>query len=146
MMKLITHTFVLLAADCPVAAGTPPLPRGDRPTVAVLQHALLTAAPYTLTLEELMRAVFLRREGLHVGMTTAEAKKRAAEIEEKLFGKPYPCMRASPLPKTYGFGVHYDETGKLAIYGAETADYRRLAKGPGGIKVVKAMAAKRAKG
>ena len=142
MMDPISNTFVLVAADCPAAAGTPPILRGEKPTVAVLQHELLTAAPYTLTIEELMRAVSLRREGL----TAAEAKRSAAEIDEKLFGKPYPCMRASPLPKTYGFGVHYDEAGKLAIFGAETADYRRLAKGPGGIKVVKAMAAKRAKG
>ena len=139
-MDPITSTFVLLAADSPVAAGTVPQPRGGKPTVAVHQHELLTAAPYTLTIEELMFAVHVRREAL----TASEAKIRDPEIRAKLFCKPYPCMRASPLPKSFGFGVHYDEAGQLAIFGAETAEYRRLAKGPDGIKVVKAMAAKRA--
>ena len=139
-MDPITNTFVLLAADSQVAAGTVPQPRSGKPTVAVHQYELLTAAPYTLTLEDLMLQVHLRREEL----TAAEAKKRDAEISEKLFGKPYPCMRASPLPKTCGFGVHYDAKGRLAIFGAETPEYRQFAKGPDGIKLVKAMAAKRA--
>ena len=142
MQDPITNTFVLIAADCPVAAGSVPLLRGAKPTVAMYQYELLLAAPYTLTLEDLTLQVYLRREE----MTAAEASARDAEIREKLFGKPYPCMRASPLPKTCGFGVHYDRDGGLAIFGAETPEYGQLARRAGGIKVVKAMASKRVKG
>lgn len=139
-MELITDTFVLAASDCPVSCGTAPVPRGAAPTVAVLQHELLSARPYALTLEDLMFAVHVRREGL----SKADAKSRAAAIRAVLFGKPYPCMRASPLPKKYGWGVHHDSSGRIALYGAETPEYRRLALGAGGVEVVAAMRSKRA--
>ncbi len=139
-MELITDTFVLAAPDCPMSCGAVPVPRGVAPTVAVLQHELLSARPYTLTLEDLMFAVHVRREGL----SKADAKPRAAAIRAVLFGKPYPCMRASPLPKKYGWGVHHDASGRIALYGAETPEYRRLALGAGGVEVVAAMRSKRA--
>jgi hypothetical protein len=53
-------------------------------------------------------------------------------------------MRASPLPKKYGWGVHYDAEGKLAIYGVETADYQRFADGKvKGVKLVAALRSQR---
>jgi hypothetical protein len=139
-MELITNTFVLVAPDCPVSSGTAPAPRGATPTVAALQHEMLSAQPYTLTLEDLMFAVHTRREGL----SKAEAKSRASEIQAKLFGKPYPCMRASPLPKKYGWGVHHDASGRIALYGIESAEYKRFAGGAvRGVEVVAAMRSKR---
>jgi hypothetical protein len=141
MMDLITNTFVLIATDCPVESGTIPTQRGETPTIPVLQHQLLSSKPYGLTLEELMLEVYLRREGL----TKVEAKAQSAAIQEKLFGKSYPCMRASPLPKKFGWGVHYDESGKLAIYSADSKEYQRFASGKvAGIEVVTAMRTKRA--
>ncbi len=139
-MKLITNTFVTVAPDCPVSSGTVPVSRGTAPTVAVLQHELLTAKPYALTLEDLMFAVYVRREGL----SKSEAKSRASEIRAVLFGKSYPCMRASPLPKKYGWGVHYDGSGRIALFGVETPEYRQFAGGDGGAEVVAAMRGKRA--
>jgi len=140
-MELITDTFVLVAPDCPVSCGTIPVPRGPAPTVAVLQHELLTSRPYALTLEDLMVAVHVRREGL----SEADAKARAAEIRATLFGKAYPCMRASPLPKKYGWGVHHDGAGRIALYGVESPEYGRLASNAGGgVAVVAAMRSKRA--
>ncbi len=140
MMELIKNTFVLIAPDCPVKVGTVPLTRGDSPTIAVAQHELLVAKPYSLTLEDLMFAVHVRREEL----SKADAKKIAGEIREKLFAKSYPCMRASPLPKKFGWGVHHDAKGRIALYGAETVEYRRYAEGVEGVAVFKAMRSKRA--
>lgn len=139
MMDLIKNTFVLIAPDCPVAEGTVPPPRGDSPTIAVAQHELLIAKPYSLTLEDLMFAVHVRREGL----SKADAKKLADEIRTKLFAKSYPCMRASPLPKKFGWGVHHDAKGRIALYGAESDEYRRFAKGVDGVAVFNAMRSKR---
>jgi hypothetical protein len=139
-MKPIIDTFVLIASDCPVSVGTTPRSRGAGPTVAAIQHELLTTAPYTLTLEDLIFATHVRRAGL----STKEAKAREAEIRRALFAKPHPCMRASPLPKTHGWGVHHDSEGRIAIYGAETDAYRRFAGGRvEGIAVVAAMRSKR---
>lgn len=139
-MELIRDTFVLVAPDCPASAAIVPRARASGPTVAALQHELLTARPYALTLEDLMLAVHVRREGL----TPAAAAARAAEIRAQLLGKPYPCMRASPLPKTYGWGVHHDGEGRIALYGVESEEYARFAAGGPGLRLVTAMRNKRA--
>lgn len=141
MLKPITDTFVLIATDCPTAVAQVPVGRGDRPTVAVVQHELLTASPYTLTLEDLIYQVHIRREE----MAGAEATKRSAEIRAELFAKPHPCMRASPLPKRYGWGVHHDAEGRIALIAAESAAYKRFAAGRvAGVALVPAMRSKRA--
>jgi hypothetical protein len=138
-MKLIANTFVLVAPDCSANVGTAPKPRGDKPTIPLLQHRLLIQSPYKLKLEELMYEVHVLREGL----TPGQSKNQHSRIQEKLFGKPYPCMRASPLPKSYGWGVHHDGKGRLAIYGVESEDYRRLSASDNGLDVVVAMRTRR---
>ena len=137
-MELIKNTFVLVAPDCPVSIGTRPSPRGAKPTIPLSQYDLLIEAPYEYTLEELMFAVYVRREGL----SKSDAKAQSKEIRAKLFDKPYPCMRASPLPKSYGWGVHHDAKGKIAIYGIDSEEYLRLA-GTSGLDIVTAMRSSR---
>ena len=54
-------------------------------------------------------------------------------------------MRASALPKKYGWGVHYDSDGEMAIYPVESDEYRRMAEGDGGrLQVLPAMRSRRA--
>jgi hypothetical protein len=52
-------------------------------------------------------------------------------------------MRASPLTKQYGWGAHYDEKGRIAIYAVESKEYRRFVKDKN-IKKYSAMRSKRA--
>ena len=140
-MEPITDTFVLVAPDCPGIAGMVPVAKGANPTVAVIQYELLTARPYSLTLEDLIFQTHVRRAGL----TKSEAKARTSEIRAALFAKPHPCMRASPLPKKYGWGVHHDASGRIALYGVESEEYRRFASGTvAGVEVVTALRSKRA--
>lgn len=140
-MKSITSTFVVVAPDCPAAIGTVPTTLGPNPTVAIVQYELLTTAPYTMTLEGLSFATHVRT----LGLSPKEAETRASEIRGRLFAKPHPCMRASPLPKKFGWGVHHDAEGRIAIHGVETDAYRRYAAGSvEGIAIVIAMRAKRA--
>ena len=139
-MGPITDTFVRVAPDCPATAAEVPVSRGGLPTVAALQHELLTAKPYALTLEDLIFETHVRR----LGLSRAEAKARRSAIRAELFAKPHPCMRASPLTKRYGWGVHHDAAGRMALYGVGTAAYRRFAEGKvAGVEVVAAMRSKR---
>lgn len=134
-------TFITVADDCPTDRGTVPLIDAERPSVARLQHELLSRAPYRHTDQELIFIVHVTR----LGLGQEELKLRGKEIHDELFSKPYPCLRASPLPKRFGWGVHYDENGRLAIVGRETAEYAALSSGTGRAKtVVKAMRNKRA--
>jgi hypothetical protein len=139
-LKPITNTFVLVAPDCPVTAAVVPTAKGDTPAVAVVQYELLTAKPYSLTLEDLIFETHIRRTGI----PKAEAKARAAAIRAELFAKPHPCMRASPLPKRYGWGVHHDAAGHIALVAVESEEYRRFAAGKKGMELVFAMRSKRA--
>ena len=135
-MKTITDAFVLVAPDCPVNVAVPPPAGGDHPTVPAVQYELLTAHPYTLTLRDLIYETHVRRAGLR-GLMTAAAR---AAIEAGLFAKPVACMRASALPKKYGWGVHYDGQGRLALHGVGTAEYRAFATGQvEGVTVTAAM-------
>jgi hypothetical protein len=138
-MAPITNTFVLVADDCPAAAGEVPPDRGGEPTVAALQYRLLAAEPYRLTLEDLIFEVHVRR----LGLSATELKKRGTAIRTELFARSHPCLRASPLTKRYGWGAHHDAAGRVALYGVGTADYRRLAASGPGLTVVKAMRARR---
>jgi Family of unknown function (DUF6157) len=139
MALYITNTFVVVADDCPARCGVAPKPRGDTPTKAVLEHRLLSAHPYKHTLEDLIFEVHLARNEI----SDAERKNRGGEIRAALFATPHACMRASPLTKNYGWGAHYDEKGRLAIYCRESPEYARLSQA-GDLEVVKAMRNRRA--
>lgn len=99
-------------------------------TVAQLQYELVAKHPYKYTSDDVIFLVHAQRNDL----TRAEHKA----ARELFFSKGQPCMRASPLTKRYGFGVHADQNGKIALYGAGTAEYDRLLKDES-VKKVKAM-------
>ena len=62
-----------------------------------------------------------------------------------LLARSQPDMRLLMLPKRWGWGVHYDEQGRIAILGVETEGYRRLAADPG-LRVMPARASRRETG
>jgi hypothetical protein len=107
--------------------------------VAVFEYELLSAHPYRYTLEDLIFEVHLARNQV----SRDEREARGAEIRAGLFERPHACMRASPLTKNYGWGAHYDENGRLAIFARDSSEYARLSKAEN-LDVVKAMRSKRA--
>ncbi len=134
------NTFLLVAADCPATRGVVPTSRGGRETVASIQYALLTENPYRFTHEELLFAVHVR----HKGIKDDELAARGEAIRAEFFSKPHPCLRASPLPKSYGWGVHYDALGRIALIAVDSEEYRPLARGERGTKVAPSMRNRRA--
>ena len=131
-----THTtnyhniFIEVAEDTKVVCGTVPLSKGDKKTVAALQYELLVNNSYKFLSDDLFFKVYAIRNEV-----TEEESEMA---RESFFSKGQPCFRSSPLTKTYGFGVHSDENGKVAIYGMETAQYENFLNDPS-IRKVKAM-------
>ena len=51
-------------------------------------------------------------------------------------------MRCSPLGKRYGWGVHSDDEGRIAIYATGTKEYEKYANNKK-LKQLKAMRTKR---
>jgi len=64
------------------------------------------------------------------------------QAREEFFLRGQACLRASPLSKTYGFGIHFDSNGKIAIYGMETPEYEKYIADKN-LKKVKAVRSKR---
>ena len=108
-------TFIAVSADSPVtAADMAPKPG----SVAAMQLELLHAKPYGLTSDDLLFEVHARRAEI------AEADR--AEARARFFSKPQACLRASPLVKKHGWGIHHDMQGRVAAVAVESDDYAKL--------------------
>lgn len=122
-------TFIEVAEDTKANCGIKP-PTKENRTVAEMQYELLAKNPYKYTSDDVLFQVYADRNDL----TKSEYK----QAREQFFSKGQPCFRASPLTKTYGFGVHSDKEGKMALFGMETKEYQKILADKK-IKKIKAM-------
>lgn len=116
-------TFIQIAPDCPVQVAVVPAAKGGKSSVAVLEYDLLSKQPYVHTQEELQFLVHASRQGIPENDFTTHRR----ELWTEFFSKPRACLRASALPKRYGWGIYFNAAGKIAIYPVETEQYRRYA-------------------
>ena len=123
-------TFIEVAEDTKALKGDQPTSKNDNKTIAERQYDLISKNPYKYTSDDVLFQVYADRNEL----TKIEYK----QAKEQFFSKGQPCFRASPLPKTYGFGVHCDSQGRIALYGMETEEYQKILADTA-IKKVKAM-------
>ena len=105
-----TDTFIEAAGDCRVTEGCPP-PDREPKTAARIEYEMLIDSPYHYTSDDALYESSGRRRGIS---------------REDFFSKAQPCFRSSALCKRYGWGVHSNNEGKIAIYGAGTQEYIRL--------------------
>lgn len=130
------NTLIEIAEDCKVsaAAASPPPPKPNK-TVAEIQYEMISKNPYKFTSDDVIFETFALKYDL------PESEKD--EARKQFFSKGQACMRCSPLTKTYGFGVHSDSDGKIALIPIESADYQKFLKDDA-VKKVKAMRSKQA--
>jgi len=133
-----SNTFISAAEDCPASAGQVPIERSGKPTVATLQYAMIKNNPYRYTSDDVVFAT--SAPGRALGAESKQAARQTAW--DQFFSRGQACLRASPLGKTFGWGVHSDAQGRVAIFALESHEYRQLAADPG-IKQVRAMRSKR---
>lgn len=128
------NTFIEIAEDSPADSGQVPPVKGDKKSVANHQFDMLYEAPYAYTSDEVLYTVFAQRKGF--------SQLEWEEQRAAYFSKGQPCFRASPLTKRYGWGIHSDAEGKIAMYPADSAEYQRFLEDDS-VKKVKAMRSKR---
>ncbi len=124
------NTFIEIADDCPVSAAEVPPVKGNGRSAANIQYDILSKNPYKFTSDDVLFMVYAEKQDL----TEPELPK----AREQFFSKGQPCFRASPLTKRYGWGVHNDKDGKIALFGCETDNYEKMSENKG-LTVVKAM-------
>lgn len=135
------QTLIAVADDCPVTSSVVPTARGAAKTVAVLQYEMLAEHPYGLTQEDVLFESWRRRQDLPDEGSDAD---RAA-LRARFFAKPQACLRGSPLPKRYGWGLLFDQDGRTALCPMESEEYQRLVDGnEAGVTVLKALRSRRA--
>jgi Family of unknown function (DUF6157) len=135
------NTFIRVTEDCPARTGVEPQLRGGNPTVATLQYHMLADAPYKYTSDDVAFATSAPGRVLAAKAT----KKERVLAREAFFSRGQACMRASPLGKRFGWGVHADAQGRIAIYAVDGKRYQALAGDPD-ITQVRAMRSKRGSG
>lgn len=124
-----TNTFIEVADDCKTAVGKMPLEK-DEKTIARMHYELIHDHPYQYTSDDVVFATYAAKNRIQ----PANLEHKKAEF----FSKGQPCLRSSPLGKSYGWGIHYDSESKMAIYGKESEAYARL-KSDSTLKHLKAM-------
>jgi uncharacterized protein DUF6157 len=112
------NTFIAVADDCPVTAGEVPLPKAGKPTVASMQYDMIARHPYKYDSDAVIFHIYAVKNDL----TNAELPAE----KEKFFAKGQACLRASPLGKRYGWGIHSDNKGRVAIYAIDSPEYKKL--------------------
>jgi Family of unknown function (DUF6157) len=128
-------TLITVAEDCPVTSSVAPSTRGSRRTVAVVQYEMLSGRPRQLTQEDVLFESWFQRQAGADELTGPEQ----ALLREEFFSKGQPCLRTSPLPKKYGFGLRFDDEGLVELCPMESEEYRRIVSGAEGVTIVKAM-------
>ncbi|KAF2516464.1 DUF6157 family protein [Flavobacterium foetidum] len=126
-------TFIEVATDTKADSGTKP-PSKEKKTVAEMQYEIIAKNPYKYTSDDVLFQVFADRNDV--------TKNEYKAAREQFFSKGQACLRASPLTKTYGFGIHSDSEGKIALFGMETDEYEKFVK-DSNVKKLKAMKSSR---
>ncbi|MFG1879130.1 DUF6157 family protein [Sphaerisporangium sp. NPDC049003] len=115
------QTLIAVADDSPVTESVVPSARGARKTVAVVQYEMLTGSPYVHTQEDVLFESWFRRQDLPEA-TQADI----ARLRDEFFSRAQACLRASPLPKKYGWGLAFDAEGRVALCPMDSREYQDL--------------------
>lgn len=129
------NAFIQIADDSPTTTAEIPPLKGENKTAANIQFEMIIDHPYKYTSDDVLFNVFALKNSI--------SKTDLKEEREKFFSKGQPCMRTSALTKRYGWGVHANEEGKIALYGADSDEYKKFIKDKK-LQHVKAMRSKKA--
>lgn len=112
------NTFILVADDCPTIAGETPPQKENIKSIANIQFELIRNNPYKYSSDDVIFMVYAYRKDL------LEDEYDNARMD--LFSKGQACLRSSPLTKRYGWGIHFNNKGKIALFGVESEEYYKF--------------------
>src|SRR5256885_8718128 len=115
-------TLIEAADDCPTKKAQVPLARGGKKAKAVVEYEILFKHPYSHTEEDI---AFETYAVLHNIPEDIWSKERT-----EFLSKGHPHLRVSPLAKRYGWGIHNNVAGKIALIAVESSRYKQLLDDP----------------
>jgi hypothetical protein len=120
-------TLIEVADDCPATKAQVPHARGAKKTKAVVEYQLLIQHPYTCNEEDIAFQVYAALHDIPKATLPTERKK--------FLSKGHPHLRVSPLAKRYGWGIHNNADGKIALIAVESPAYKQHLHDPGTTKI-----------
>lgn len=127
-------TFIRVAEDSPARTAEIPPVKGENKSVANLQFEMLYDHPYKYSSDDILFNVHAVKKEI--------PKSDQQEARAEFFSKGQACFRASPLTKRYGWGIHSNAEGKIAMYAMESGEYKKMAEDER-LKQLNAMRSKR---
>lgn len=112
------NTLIEIAEDSKTTSAIIPTLKSDKITIAYFQFDFINRNKYVFTSDEILFEAFVRKNDITV-VEKENAKKQ-------FFSKGQACFRCSPLAKNYGWGFHFNNEGKVAIYSADSEEYLNL--------------------
>lgn len=128
------NCFIQASADTKAAKGIIPISKGSQQTVASLQFEMIFENPYQYTSDEVIFEVHSIKQEI-------PAHEKETE-RQRFFSRGQACLRCSQLVKTYGWGIHHNEQGKVALYPLNSPEYLHFSSDPD-VQQVKGMKSSR---
>jgi uncharacterized protein DUF6157 len=111
-------TLIEVADDCPAMEAQVPQATGAKKTKAVVEYELLAKHPYKYTEEDIAFETYAVLHDIPKAIWITERKK--------FLSKGHPHLRVSALAKRYGWGIHNNAKGKIALVAVESPEYKHL--------------------
>ena len=110
------NTFIESADDSKAQEGKIPPHREGTTTEANHHFDMIYDNPYRYTSDDIIFKTYAAKNNL------SENKNE----RETFFSKGQPCLRCSPLTKRYGWGIHSDDDGRVAMYPVGSEEYKKF--------------------
>jgi len=121
------NTLIEIAEDSPATKAEVPKPKGGKKTKPVIEYEMIANHPYKYTEEDI---AFETYAVLHNIPKAVWPKER-----QTFLSKGHPHLRVSALAKRYGWGIHNNAEGKVALIAVNSLKYKKLMKDPRTTKI-----------
>ena len=121
------NTLIEIAEDSPATKAEVPKPKGGKKTKPVIEYEMIADHPYKYTEEDI---AFETYAVLHNIPKAIWPKER-----QTFLSKGHPHLRVSALAKRYGWGIHNNAEGKVALIAVNSLKYKKLMKDPRTTKI-----------
>jgi len=121
------NTLIEIAEDSRATKAEVPKPKGGKKTKPVIAYEMIANHPYKCTEEDI---AFETYAVLHNIPKAIWPKER-----QTFLSKGHPHLRVSALAKRYGWGIHNNAEGKVALIAVNSLKYKKLMKDPRTTKI-----------
>ncbi len=112
------NTLIEVAEDCKKNEAVIPPQKENKLTIANIQFDIIYDNPYKYSSDDVIFQAHMIKKNI--------PNDEYQEERTIFFSKGQPCLRCSPLSKSYAWGIHHNSEGKIAIYPKESIEYSQL--------------------